>query len=90
MPELAEVQTKKTAGFVDRGYNYEKKQKKMQAEEEEIKKLEAEARGESPVDEATEETPKEEAPKEEALKEEAPKEEIVAEDKPEISGETEQ
>ena len=26
MPELAEVETPKTAGFVDRGYNYEKKQ----------------------------------------------------------------
>jgi hypothetical protein len=23
MPELAEVETQKTAGFVDRGYNYE-------------------------------------------------------------------
>jgi hypothetical protein len=27
MPELAEVETSKTAGFVDRGYNYEKKRK---------------------------------------------------------------
>ena len=45
MPELAEVQTKKTAGFVDRGYNYEKRQQRMKAEEEEIKRLEAEARG---------------------------------------------
>ena len=51
MPELAEVQTKKTAGFVDRGYNYEKRQQRMKAEEEEIKRLEAEARGETPVDE---------------------------------------
>ena len=49
MPELAQVETKKTAGFVDRGYNYEKKQKKLKADEEEIKKLEAEARGETPV-----------------------------------------
>ena len=61
MPELAQIETKKTAGFVDRGYNYEKKQKKMQAEEEEIKKLEAEARGENPVDaEPKEETSQEE------------------------------
>ena len=61
MPELAQVETKKTAGFVDRGYNYEKKQKKMEAEEEEIKKLEAEARGENPVDaESKEETSQEE------------------------------
>ena len=61
MPELVQVETKKTAGFVDRGYNYEKKQKKMEAEEEEIKKLEAEARGENPVDaEPKEETSQEE------------------------------
>ena len=59
MPELTQIETKKTAGFVDRGYNYEKKQKKMQAEEEEIKKLEAEARGDTPVD-AEQETPQEE------------------------------
>jgi hypothetical protein len=59
MPELTQVETKKSVGFVDRGYNYEKKQKKMQAEEEEIKKLEAEARGDTPVD-AEQETPQEE------------------------------
>ena len=59
MPELAQVETKKTAGFVDRGYNYEKKQQKIKAEEEEIKKLEAEARGDTPVD-AEQETPQEE------------------------------
>jgi len=47
MPELAEVETPKTAGFVDRGYNYESRKKRMEAEEEEIKRLEAEQRGES-------------------------------------------
>tara|TARA_R110000796_G_scaffold225146_1_gene341512 strand:+ start:1274 stop:2206 length:933 start_codon:yes stop_codon:yes gene_type:complete len=36
----------KTAGFVDRGYNHAKKQKQMEAEEAEIARLEAEARGE--------------------------------------------
>ena len=46
MPELAEVQTQKTAGFVDRGYNYERKRKKLEEEEEEIKRLEAEQAGE--------------------------------------------
>jgi len=46
MPELAEVQTPKTAGFVDRGYNYERKRKKLEEEEEEIKRLEAEQAGE--------------------------------------------
>ena len=47
MPELAEVETPKTAGFVDRGYSYESRKKRIEAEEEEIKKLEAEQRGES-------------------------------------------
>lgn len=57
MPELAEVETPKTAGFVNRGYNYETKRNRIEQEEEEIKRLEAEARGESPVDESvTEET----------------------------------
>ncbi len=57
MPELAEVETPKSAGFVNRGYNYETKRNRIEQEEEEIKRLEAEARGESPVDESvTEET----------------------------------
>lgn len=47
MPELAEVETPKTAGFVDRGYSYESRKKRIEEEEEEIKKLEAEQRGES-------------------------------------------
>ena len=46
MPELAEVETKKTAGFVDRGYNYERKRKRLEEDEEEIKRLEAEQAGE--------------------------------------------
>ena len=58
MPELAEVQTPKIAGFVDRGYNYERKRKKLDDEEEEIKRLEAEQAGEptEQQEEATEET----------------------------------
>ena len=51
MPELAEVETPKTAGFVDRGYNYERKRKRIEEEEEEIKRLEAEQRGESEEEE---------------------------------------
>ena len=47
MPELAEVETPKTAGFVDRGYSYESRKKRIEEEEEEIKRLEAEQRGES-------------------------------------------
>ena len=47
MPELAEVETPKTAGYVDRGYSYESRKKRIEAEEEEIKRLEAEQRGES-------------------------------------------
>ena len=77
MPELAQVETKKTAGFVDRGYNYEKKQKKLKAEEEEIKKLEAEARGETPVDEE----PKQEATQEEETDTEVKEETLSAEER---------
>jgi hypothetical protein len=58
MPELAEVETPKTAGFVDRGYNHEKKRKRIEDEEEEIKRLEAQQRGEESesVEEETSET----------------------------------
>lgn len=51
MPELAEVETPKTAGFVERGSNYARRQQRMQNEEEEIKRLEAEQRGEIESDE---------------------------------------
>ena len=54
MPELAEVETPKTAGFVDRGYNHAKRKQRMEDEAKEIAELEAEARGEAPVDEAEE------------------------------------
>ena len=56
MPELAEVEAPKTAGFVDRGYNYEKKRLKLEEEEKEIERLEAAQRGES----TEEDEPKEE------------------------------
>jgi len=73
MPELAEVETQKTAGFVDRGYNYDKRKKRMEAEEEEIRKLEAEQRGEEdteeqqPEKEASEEKEADTETKEETL-----------------------
>ncbi len=51
MPELAEVETPKTAGFVDRGYNYSKRKQRMEDEAKEIAKLEAEQRGESEQEE---------------------------------------
>jgi len=50
MPELTEMEKPKTAGFVDRGFNYAKKQKRIEEEEAEIAKLEAEARGEEVVE----------------------------------------
>lgn len=50
MPELTEVEVPKTAGFVDRGYNYERKRKRIEEEEEEIKRLEAQQRGELEAD----------------------------------------
>jgi len=77
MPELAEVEAPKTAGFVDRGYNYEKKRKRMEAEEEEIRKLEAEARGET----NEEQQPEEETPEEKKADTEVKEETLSAEEK---------
>ena len=77
MPELTQVETKKSVGFVDRGYNYEKRQQRMKAEEEEIKRLEAEARGETPVDEE----PKQEVTQEEEANTEAKEDTLSAEER---------
>tara|TARA_B100001939_G_C16940959_1_gene618284 strand:- start:65 stop:970 length:906 start_codon:yes stop_codon:yes gene_type:complete len=79
MPELTAVEAPKTAGFVDRGYNYEKKRKRMEAEEEEIRKLEAEARGETTTNE--EQQPEEETPKEKKADTEVKEETLSAEEK---------
>jgi hypothetical protein len=61
MPEMMTMETPKTAGFVQRGSNYARKQKRMEEEEKEIARLEAEARGEEivesePSGESTEDT----------------------------------
>ena len=77
MPELAEVETQKTAGFVDRGYNNAKRKQRMEEEAKEIEKLEAEARGETPVD--AEEV--EEAAQEAETNTEAKEETLSAEEK---------
>jgi len=78
MPELAEVETQKTAGFVDRGYNYEKRKERMEKEEEEIRKLEAEQRGEEDTEE---QQPKKEASKEKEADTEVKEETLSAEEK---------
>jgi len=78
MPELAEVETPKTAGFVDRGYNYEKRKERMEKEEEEIRKLEAEQRGEEDTEE---QQPKKEASKEKEADTEVKEETLSAEEK---------
>jgi len=59
MPELAEVKPTKTVGFVDRGYNYELKRKRIEEDEEEIKRLEAEQAGETESEEQQEEATEE-------------------------------
>ena len=41
MPELAQVETPKNAGLVNRGVNYETRKKRLENEEEELKKLES-------------------------------------------------
>lgn len=52
MPELIAVQQAKTAGFVDRGSNYDRKRRRIEDEENEIARLEAEARGETVEEES--------------------------------------
>jgi|TARA_R100000479_G_scaffold175588_1_gene127013 hypothetical protein len=66
MPELAEIETPKTAGFVDRGSNYAKRQQRMEDEEKEIAELEAQQRGET-KEEVTEEKEADTEVKEETL-----------------------
>ena len=78
MPELAEVETPKTAGFVDRGYNYDKRKERMEAEEEEIRKLEAEQRGEEDTEE---QQPEKEASEEKEADTEVKEETLSAEEK---------
>ena len=47
MSELNTIETPKSAGFVDRGFNQSKKRAQMESEEKEIARLEAEQRGET-------------------------------------------
>ena len=78
MPELAEVETPKTAGFVDRGYNHDKRKERMEAEEEEIRKLEAEQRGEEDTEE---QQPEKEASEEKEADTEVKEETLSPEEK---------
>ena len=78
MPELAQIETKKTVGFVDRGSNYQRKQDRLKKEEEEIKKLEAEQLGESEEEQSTE---KKETSKEEEANTESKEEALSPEEK---------
>jgi len=66
MPELAEITTPKTAGFVERGSKYSKRKQQMETEEKEIAELEAQQRGE-PEEEVTEEKEADTEAKEETL-----------------------
>mgnify|MGYP000548412166 CR=1 FL=1 len=61
MPTMTAVEKPKVAGFVDRGYNHAKRQKRLEEEEAEIARLEAEARGEKPTEETEEEDQNSEA-----------------------------
>ena len=56
MPELEHVTKQKTVGFVDRGYNYNKRKKQLEEDEAEITKLEAEIKGEKLDGEGSETT----------------------------------
>lgn len=61
-----QIQSQKTAGYVDRGYNHSRKQKKLEEEEREIARLEAMQRGE----EVEEEEPNSESPQAAQVQEE--------------------
>jgi hypothetical protein len=52
MPEMMTMESPKKAGFVDRGFNNNQRRKRMEEEEREIAKLEAEARGEEYIEES--------------------------------------
>ena len=56
MPAMTKMEPTKVAGFVDRGYNHERKQRRIEEEEREIARLEAIARGEEVEDDAEEES----------------------------------
>lgn len=58
MSEANTIESPRSAGFVDRGFNHARKKARMEEEEKEIARLEAEARGEE-VDEKTEEATEE-------------------------------
>jgi ribosomal protein S13 len=52
MPEMMTMESPKKAGFVDRSFNNQQRKKRMEEEEKEIAKLEAEARGEEYIEES--------------------------------------
>ena len=69
MSELNTIESPKTAGFVDRGYNHARKKQRMEQEEKEIAKLEAQARGEEVEGEEGEEQVASSEPQEEVTEE---------------------
>lgn len=81
MPELETVQTPKTAGFVDRGYNYQKKRLRMEEEEKEIARLEAIQKGEEVEEEAAEAEAEEEQAVEAAAEVEEKEEDLSPEER---------
>jgi len=52
MPEMMTMESPKKAGFVDRSFNNQQRKKRMEEEEKEIARLEAEARGEEYIEES--------------------------------------
>lgn len=83
MPELESVQTQKTAGFVDRGYNYQKKRLRMEEEEKEIARLEAIQKGEEAPEEEEEAVEENESTEQVS----ASQEEVQASDDSDLSAE---
>jgi hypothetical protein len=69
MSELNTIESPKSAGFVDRGFNHARKKARMEEEEKEIAKLEAEARGEEVEGKEEEEQVASSEPQEEVTEE---------------------
>lgn len=67
MPELAEVQPTKVAGFVNRGTNFQSRRKRIEEEEEEVKRLESGETEEQEEEEVTQETKADSDNEEEAI-----------------------
>lgn len=72
MPAMTAMESPKTAGFVSRGSNYDRKRKRLEEEEKEIARLEAQARGEEMVEDQPEDQSEDQVEETQEVKAEEP------------------